>query len=202
MTTNQSTGEEATPLGRGEDFYLWQRVVAQYDAPAYVRRARQVQDAFDTLLGQCRKKRDELLEFVRLDLGTLQGLAGDWQRLSPYLLEESHVQILAKLYDDLAPQLRVPVHRTSSGWQLKRALRSLSQSVARFNERWQAAIEQLDLTGINTLRDGYNCYYLLEKECAVRAPHVARQGFRRLEPLTHEEMLREFPLLPDIRLSE
>src|SRR5262245_40628845 len=49
--------------------------------PAFMRRARQVQDAQDAILERCRRQREEWLHMVRLRLATLAALAGDWQLL-------------------------------------------------------------------------------------------------------------------------
>jgi hypothetical protein len=46
------------------------------------------------------------------------------------------------------------------------------------------------------MRDGYNRYYLLEKECALRSARVAREGFVRLAPLTLDDIRKMLPLLP------
>ena len=35
----------------------------------------------------------------------------------------------------------------------------------------------IDLTHVNKLRDGYNRYYVLEKECALRNVRLAALGF-------------------------
>ena len=65
-------------------------------------------------------------------------------------------------------QIRAHVRPSSSGRVLQRALGELKESIERFNRRWQEFLHQVDLTHVNRLRDGYNRYYLLEKECAVR----------------------------------
>src|SRR5262249_15871578 len=72
----------------------------------------------------------------------------------------------------------------------------LWQSVRSFNRKWRSYLRGLDLTYIKQLRDGYNRYYVLEKECATRSARLARQHFRRLEALTPEQLLERFPLLP------
>jgi len=172
-----------------------------YDAPAFARRARQVQEAFDHLVGRCRRQRDEWLAVVRMRLGLLGALAGDWDRLRPWLVETEQVDTLRKMHADLAPQLRLPVDRTSSERVLWRALGELKESIERFNRRWQEFLGQVDLAHVNRLRDGYNRYYLLEKECAVRSARVARQGFRRLEPLTLDALAGLLPPLPLPRLK-
>jgi hypothetical protein len=184
------------PILGGGDNRLLKTFEAQYDAPAYVRRARQVEDAWEGVLHLCRRQRDEWLGMVRTRLGLLRGLAGEWGALGPWLADEDQVTVLEHLEALLQPRLRVPVQRTSSGWVLRRALRELTESLERFNRRWEAFLPGVDLTQVNELRDGYNRYYLLEKECAVRSVRVARQGFRRLEPLTTDAVAAALPPLP------
>ena len=36
-------------------------------------------------------------------------------------------------------------------------------------------LRDVNLSRVNALRDGYNRYYVLEKECAVHSPQLARQ---------------------------
>jgi hypothetical protein len=182
-------------LGRSDD-RQFNQIVGLYDAPAYVRRARQVQEALDGVLMRCRRQRDEWLTMVRTRLGVLGALAADWSRLRPLLTGEDRVEDLRSLHDSLKPQLRVPVPATSSRWVLRRALRELRESIERFNGRWPAFLQTIDLTPVNKLREGYNRYYLLEKECAVRSASVARQGFRKLEPVTNNDLLTWLPVLP------
>jgi hypothetical protein len=188
-------------LGRGDEHHLLKTFEAQYDAPAYIRRARQVEDAWETLLHRCRRQRDEWLPMVRTRLGLVRGLAGDWAALRPWLADDEQVALLRHLEEVLQPRLRAAVEPTSSGRALRRALRELTESLERFNGRWQAFLPVIDLTHVNGLRDGYNRYYLLEKECAVRSARVARQGFRRLEPLTTEVLAAVLPALPVPRLK-
>jgi hypothetical protein len=54
----------------------------------------------------------------------------------------------------------------------------------------------LDLRSANLLRDRYNQFYVLEKECALGSSRLARQGFQRLNPLGPEDLLKILPLLP------
>jgi hypothetical protein len=183
-------------LGGDGSTRLVQQFVAQYDAPAYVRRARQVQDAFDQLVHRCRRRRDEWLPMVRIRLGVLEGLAGEWDRFRPWLSDDDQVEVLRQLHADLEPRLRLPVERTSSDRKLRRALRDLIPSLERFNRRWREFLPTVDLTEVNRLREGYNRYYLLEKECAVRSIVVARQGFTPLKSLTMDDLAALLPPLP------
>jgi hypothetical protein len=189
-------------LGRDDERNLLKLFLAQYDAPAYVRRACQVQEAFDQLLALCRRQRHEWLAMTRIRLGILQALTGAWSVLGPWLRDEEQIKVLQHLWTLLEPELRVPVEPTSSPRTLRRALHELTESIERFNQRWLPFLENVDLIHVNTLREGYNRYFVLEKECAIRSPRLARQAFRRLEPLTYEELAVLFPPLPVPQLQE
>lgn len=192
--------EEEIILGRDESAEVFKRFLSQYDAPAYIRRARGVEAAFERLLEHCRRRRAEWLEFVRLRIGMLHALAGNWINLQPFLTDDEQLDILRYHLAALASPLRAPLEATTSARALRRALRDLQESLERFNERWQVFLPGVDLTAVNELREGYNRYYVLEKECAVRSARIARQGFRPLPPLTTEVLAAHFPLLPVPRL--
>ncbi len=192
--------DDPLTLGQGDD-RIFRQVVAHYDAPAYVRRAQQVQQGLDDLLGRCRRQRDEWLKMVRTHLGLLRASAGDWLRLRPLLADADQLEILRELHATLEPRLRVQIEPTASLRALRRSLGELCASLERFNRRWLPYLESVDLTEINRLRDGYNRYYLLEKECAVRSVRLAMQGFHRLEPFTRADLLSLLPPLPVPRLN-
>jgi hypothetical protein len=178
------------------DQRIFQHVVGQYGGPAFVRRGREVQLAFDAQVEACRRQREEWLEFVRLPLGTLFALAGSADALEKVLDNWDQIETLKKLVDDLQPQLRLPPAPTASGRVLRRALAELRDAIERFNQRWQTYIAELDLQHVNEVRDRYNRFYLLEKECALGSIRLARQGFQRLNPLEPDDILRVLPLLP------
>src|SRR5205823_3259395 len=137
----------------GRDLFQSQ-IEAGYDGPAYVRRARGVHQAFDTLLHRCRKQRDEWLPMVRLRLALLHALAGDWERLRPLLANGGRLEELQGLHAELQPRLRGQVDRTSSVRALRGALCELRESIEYFNRRWLAFVPTLDLTRVNDLREG------------------------------------------------
>jgi hypothetical protein len=185
---------------RDDELRIRMIVAAQYDAPAYVRRARAVEDAFDNLLDRCRRQRIEWLAGVRLHLGALRAGAGDWVNLRPLLADDEQIDVLKLLHAEAGdPEYAMvgPQH----GRGLRRALRSLAGSIGRFNCRWRAYIVELDLSPINALRDGYNRNYLLEKECAVGSARLLPQTFRRLAPVTSGEILDRLPPLPEPRAA-
>ena len=81
------------------------------------------------------------------------------------------------------------------------AVYGLEGGLERFNRRWQEYLGRVDLSLVNALRDGYNRFYVLEKECAVGSIRLARQGFQPLLPLCPEDLLGLFPLLPVLQLK-
>jgi hypothetical protein len=188
-------------LGSDKTDWAAQHVLGQYDAPAFVRRARQTDGALTQLVTQCRHRREEWLEMVALRLGVLRGLAGEWKNLSLLLADPAHVELLERLHVELQPQLRAPVEATSSLRRLRNALEELRQSILRFNRRWTAFLGTVDLKPINELIDGYNRFYVLEKECVVRSATIARQGFRPKEHFSHEQLRNLLPPLPILQLK-
>jgi hypothetical protein len=178
------------------DQKIFNQVVGPYGGPAFVRRGRDVQLAFDAKVEACRNQREEWLDFVRLPLGTLFALAGSAAALEKLLDDPHQFQALEKLWQVLQPQLRLPPKPTASGRVLRRALAEVRSAIERFNRRWQAYIAELDLQYVNDVRDRYNRFYLLEKECALGSGRLARQHFQMLTPVGPEDFLNILPLLP------
>src|SRR5262245_16421341 len=105
---------------------------ALYDAPAYVRRARTTEAAYEYLLARCRRQRDEWLLMVRLRLGTLKARAGEWSVLLPFLVDEGQLAQLEQLHAELSPKLRAPVAQTNSQRRLRSTLLELTESIGLF----------------------------------------------------------------------
>jgi hypothetical protein len=186
--------DSALPLGRLDNVELGQ-LLSRYDAPAFVRRDRRVREAFERLLDACLRQQDEWLDVVRVRVGSLYALAGEWDSLAPLVADEEQLGILRQLHATLKPELRAPVEPSTSIRILRQAIRELVGSLERLNRRWKQFLQEVDLTEVNALREAYNRYYLLEKECAIRSPRLARRGFRPLEPVTREELAARFPAL-------
>lgn len=182
--------------GRDSDASIFNQFVAHYDVPAYVRRALRVQEMYEHLLAQCRAHRNELLSVVRAQLGVLQARAGDWSALRPFLSAEDQLDTLRQLAEALQPRLRGRIEMTDSSRILRRDLTALCRSLERFNRRWLAYLNEVDLAEINGERERYNRYYLLEKECAMRSARLAREGFQKLPPLDAAALAEVVPPLP------
>jgi hypothetical protein len=177
---------EFAAAGRDDSNGLVRYLAGRYDVPAYVRRARRVQEALDLLVQRCLHRRDEWLDMVRLRLKMFVALAGP-----------EEVEKVRPLANHLGTSLPSLVPPTPSRRRLRRAGRELAESLDRFNRRWTSYLEQVDLAEVNRLRAAYNRYYLVEKECALRSPRLARHGFQPLNALTHADLIELLPALPD-----
>jgi hypothetical protein len=177
----------ADAVASDDDRNLLMQFVAQYEAPAYVRRARSVELAYESIVERCRQQRREWLAGVRLHLKWLETGTGD-------RLPNATKAALAALRTEC--ELEEKAAAAPNRRQRPSLLRHLRASVARFNRRWSAFLDQFDLSEINAVRDGYNRHYLLEKECAVGSVRLAATTFRPLEPMATAELRALFPLLP------
>jgi hypothetical protein len=177
------------------------KILAQFDAPAFVRRAKAVEVSDELLHTRCSRQREEWLEMPRLRLGQFAAALGDWSRwpLSPGAGHDP--QPLIDLHSQWQPRLKVPVPQAQSAVQLETPWTRLTASFAKFNSRWQAYVEKFPRDEINEIRDGYNRYYVLEKECATGSPALARRGFVELPPVTVQTLLQWYPLLPVFTLT-
>src|SRR5262245_28965774 len=96
--------------------------MAQYGPPAYIRRANQVQEAFDQLVGRCRRQRDEWLHGIRLRLKLLHAETGSWTALRPCLVGEEQIATLAELARAVGLDLPPTGTETSTGRRARPAL--------------------------------------------------------------------------------
>jgi hypothetical protein len=187
---------ETVPFTGDPDSRAMNEVLAQFDAPAYIRRAAAVESTLAHLLAKCRAHREEMLAMVKLHLGQLWALAGGPDALRPLLADDEQLAVLEGLRAGLSPRLRLPPGPTRSRRTLVRALRALGESIGRFNARWQAYLEKVDLAAVNKVREGYNKHYVLEKACFLRNDVLANRGFVPLPPLTPADLAGLLPPLP------
>jgi hypothetical protein len=172
-----------------------EEMLLAFDAPAFVRRALEVETAWNTLLEVCRHERARLLELPRIRLARFLKLLGSWQEGTFAVCRPEDRAYLETLNHEWKPRLRSRVPPARSAAQIAGALAELASSFERFNRRMKKYLTDIDLGPINRRRDGYNRYYLLEKECALRSASLAQQGFVPLEPVRLEDLLERFPML-------
>ena len=170
-------------------------VLLSLDAPAFVRRAQQLECAWEVLQEVCRRDRERLLEMPRMRLGRFYVLKGSLgSSLSPNCSVEG-LAYLDQLYQEWKPRLRSAVKPARSEADVGQAVAELARSFLRFNRRWADYLDNLDLRPINFLREQYNRFYVLEKECALRSARLAREEFVPLAPVRIEDLLQVYPLL-------
>jgi hypothetical protein len=187
--------QDPIALGTPEDRIV-QKMIGLFDAPAYLRRARRVQQAYDDLVAMCRRRREQWLDISRTRLAILRAMAGEWSALIPFLTDAGQCPVFTELERELDPQPLCHIERTSSRRPLRKALLELCSSLDRFNDLWRAHLAELCLDSVNEERTKYNRYYVLEKECALRSAPLARKGFTPLEPLNIQEIAALLPELP------
>src|SRR5437773_7583483 len=96
-----------TPIVSGSREEKWfQQLLALHGAPAYVRRAQNVEAAWQQVVERCRRQRHEWLALVRTRLGLLRALAGEWTAAAEILPGEADVGVLVMLERDLEPKLK------------------------------------------------------------------------------------------------
>lgn len=185
-------------MSYGVEGHEVRKILAQFDAPAFVRRARAVEVADDLLHTRLAKAYATGLEMPRLRLTQLLASLASHDPLLESVASlpgvATRLRSWAKLH---AVPLRVPVPPATNRAELADRWHRLTHSVERFNRRWQLAVTGIDLTHINHLREEYNRWYVIEKEAATNSPALARQGFEYRPPLTPSLLLERYPLWPE-----
>ena len=166
------------------------QLLGMFDVPAFARRGQELEFALDHLKARLARQREDRLDMVRMRLRQWCAVA-----TSPIDgLEFVNVPALIEAVGALDP----PVWASSPGPRRRRlaVARDLLASVERFNRRWTAYLDGLNLSPSNTMIHNYNRYYLLEKECIFGSSRAAARNFRPVRPLTVEGLRAEHPLLP------
>jgi hypothetical protein len=179
-----------------DNFRLFQKVNAAFDTPAFCRRGATVELAWETLHARCQDQRREFLEIPQLRLATFCALIEGTTHVPLSVISDADRRTLEVLNREWEYRLKVKVFPAKTEQQLRSPFRAVLQSFLRFNQRWQRYITSIDLTGINDLRDNYNRFYVIEKECALWSAKLAQKGFVPLNPIRPEDLFAEFPLLP------
>src|SRR5436305_1136006 len=95
-----------------DEQHVIKEMIGRFDAPAFIRRARRVEDSYQYLIAQLDRQRAEKLDMVRLRVGQLRALAGNWSALAPWLTVPGELSFLQSLHDALQPVLRLPPEPT------------------------------------------------------------------------------------------
>ncbi len=190
---DESNGAAGDPIA--------QLVLGQFDAPAFIRRAKSVEMDTETLFYKCKKHRDSWLHQPQRAFHNIKSRVGgtppDWQRLATWTKQPEQIAYLRKLDPYMEPTLRFPPKPSRWFWGISQEIETLRRQIKGFNQAWLEWVGGIDLAEINTARDGYNKWYLLEKECSILSRAVASQGFEPIPLLKAGDILTWFPLIPE-----
>jgi hypothetical protein len=170
------------------------------EVPAYVRRARRVEEAVDRLFAKAAGAREELLTFVSLRFRqVLDLLEEDRARDLPTATIDALGRILEEVEGlDAFCRLGRRPRKPGRAGELPKALVALGASVRRFNAGWRRWIEEeAPLDEVNTEVEGYNEHYAFEKQCAVKYVPLNQLRVEKKRPLTEDDLLERLPLLPE-----
>ncbi|WP_435009069.1 hypothetical protein P12x_000319 [Tundrisphaera lichenicola] len=181
--------DEETSLG-GIDAEI-KELLGLFDVPAFARRGQDLEYALARLRVHAGRRRDEMLDMVRLRLRQWSAAAhGPEADLAVF---QGSIATLWGLAGAEPPKWGT---RPASRRGLRTIARDLVASVERFNRRWADYLDRIDLGPINQQVDHYNRYYLLEKECSLGSARLAARHFVPKARVSLDELRAELPLLP------
>jgi hypothetical protein len=162
-----------------------------FDVPSFARRGQELEDTLRRMAERCRRCRLERLEMVHMRLRqwarSVTGPAA-WSGVFSASIEP--LWLLSGAETPRWSAAPAPIRR-----QLEVG-RDLVAAVTRFNDRWLQFLDGLKLDAANAVIDQYNRYYVLEKECVMGSARLAARFFTPVPLLTHDQLLRDHPLLP------
>ena len=168
------------------------------EVPAYMRRARKLEDEIGLLWEAAGTAREELLPWVCLRLRRLLDLPEERLREEFSPASDAALESLYEEVRRLEPFRRLrprPGPGARRGLP-SRALEALRGSIIRFNRAWTRWIdEESGLETVNELIEGYNRHFVFERQCAVRYVPLNRLTFRKKKPLSRLDLLERHPLL-------
>ena len=183
------SNDEGMPLGNIEAEI--KEMLGLFDVPAFARRGQDVEYALARIRSRSQRQRTALLEMVHLRLRQWAAAAR-----GPETDRAVFVASIAPLWTLSEAEPPKWAGQTASPRRLRAIARDLVASVERFNRRWNEYLDGLDLAPINRQVDGYNRYYLLEKECSLGSARLAARNFVPKARVTLEQLRAELPELP------
>jgi hypothetical protein len=185
---SESGGESWAGLDVGR------QLLGQFDAPSYVRRGLEVEQAWTDLLAALNRSRRQWLDPLGRRMAWLKARSGDWRRLTG---DDPGALVALGMLENLLPaSLRFPPGRA---WWIalpRLEYRRWNRDLEEFNRFWRDTLETVDLAPVNRRREAYNRWYLLEKECALGSARLALAGYRPLVPATASDLVARLPFLP------
>lgn len=170
-------------------------------APAYVRRARNLEAAECDLHGRLVRLWFERARSIACDVKNLCARFADDAAVAEYIGNTRR----AAAFAEVAALVRghpeyeaIPVDRSLLSAGPAGRLRSIVAGVRSFNAHWPRAVEGIDLDPINEQIDEFNRWYPLERECAMKYAFHALDNFRPRMRITHADLVCRLSLLPEL----
>jgi hypothetical protein len=183
--------DESTPSLNTDIESNIKKLMGLFDLPAFARRGQDVEFSVRRLHDRCRVSRSALLEMVRLRLRQWSRAVSGPEAWSTVFTNS--IEPLWPLSEAAQPEWAI----APAPFRRRRAIaRDLITSTKRFNSRWTAFVDRINLDPTNLVIDQYNRYYVLEKECVMGSARLAARHFIPVPRFTKEALLNEHPLLP------
>ncbi|MBS0262106.1 MAG: hypothetical protein JSS02_09135, partial [Planctomycetes bacterium] len=138
------------------DYQLYGKNLPLTDAPAFVRRAQDLETVWKALLEQCRQEREVLLEMPRLRLGILLAVVPEADLFDGLWTSSDQARYLRQLHTAWRPVLRRPHPPFQSAAELEEVIDKMVGSFRRFNQRWLKTLQNMDFRRINAMCEAYN----------------------------------------------
>jgi hypothetical protein len=167
------------------------QLLGLFDAPAFARRAQDLEYHLARLHDRCRRERAAMLEMVRVRLRQWAGAASGPDDWHPIFAEP-----VAPLWPLCGAEPPVWADGPAPMRRRRAIARDLVASLERFNRRWARFLDELNLQSVNALIDQYNRYYTLEKECSLGSARLAARFFSPRPHVTADALRAECPALP------
>ena len=180
---------EETPMG-GIDAEI-KELLGLFDVPAFARRGQDLEYALARLRHRAHRRRNDMLEMVRLRLRQWAAAAPGPEADLGYF--DASIAPLWPLTGAGDPKWAT---RPATRWGLRAIARDLVASLERFNRRWAEYLDGINLAPINHQVADYNRYYLLEKECSLGSARLAARHFVPKAEVTLDDLRAEMPPLP------
>ena len=162
-----------------------------FDVPAFARRGQDLDYALSRIHARCRRERDGRLDMARLRLRQwAEAVTG------PEAWREVFHEPIDPLWPSTGAAPPAWADRPAPPRRRRAIARDLVASLDRFNARWLRFLDDLNLDKVNRVIDGYNRYYLLEKECVLGSARLAARFFTPRPHLTRDALLADHPILP------
>lgn len=165
-------------------------LLGMFDTPSFARRGADVEYALKRFHERLKRERDGMLDMLRTRLR-------QWAAASTGPDAESRFfrdSILA-----LWPLANAPEPSWNTAPASERRLRAIARdliaSVERFNRRWSAFLDRLDVAALNHRIDQFNRNYLLEKECVLGSSRLASRFYRPIPRIDRPWLDTHYPTI-------